>query len=143
MGVGLNPNIESISIAMQLIYQAVNLDLCEYHPDFIEQIEGYSGLLDILCPNPVFSWLRFLKTELDLDLSNITNQKELDALVARHFRGNHERIRPGLTADALSTRFAMEAVRAGYPPRLFSFHSLRAGFLCSAVVNGLRKGLKH
>lgn len=35
----------------------------------------------------------------------------------------------------LSTRFKAAARKAGYPHELFTFHSLRAGFICSALLN--------
>jgi hypothetical protein len=38
------------------------------------------------------------------------------------------------------TRFKAAAEKAGYPMELFSFHSLRAGFICSAMINGSLSG---
>lgn len=42
----------------------------------------------------------------------------------------------GLAKDTMRTRFKAAAERAGYPHELFSFHSMRSGFICSALLNG-------
>lgn len=110
----------------------------EEYEDNVEP--GYEGDLDIECPNPVYYWVKFLKSEVDIDLSNIQSQDQLDQIVSNYLKTNHNLIRPNLNADSLSRRLAMESVHAGYPIGLFSFHSLRAGFLCTAVVNGIRRG---
>ncbi|KAL6053045.1 hypothetical protein QOT17_018219 [Balamuthia mandrillaris] len=46
----------------------------------------------------------------------------------------------GWDRDALNMRLRSRAKAAGYPPYLFSFHSLRAGFLCSALI---KEGLNN
>lgn len=101
---------------------------------------GYEGDLDIECPNPVYYWVEFLRSEIDIDLTIDRSQGQLDQIVNTILSNDHNLIRPNLNADTLSRRLAMESVHAGYPNGLFSFHSLRAGFLCSAVVNGIRRG---
>lgn len=40
----------------------------------------------------------------------------------------------GLSEEALRERFKSAASKAGYPDGLLSFHSLRSGFLCSALI---------
>ncbi|KAH7818156.1 uncharacterized protein MONOS_3954 [Monocercomonoides exilis] len=39
-----------------------------------------------------------------------------------------------LSTDAMRERFKERAKNAGYPRSLFSFHSLRSGFICSALI---------
>ncbi|KAL6078946.1 hypothetical protein QOT17_001099, partial [Balamuthia mandrillaris] len=47
----------------------------------------------------------------------------------------------GWSRDTLNAKLQDRAVRAGYPEGLFSFHSLRAGFLCTALIlEGLQEG---
>lgn len=40
----------------------------------------------------------------------------------------------GMSKDSMRETFKDRAIRAGFPAKLFSFHSLRAGFLCSALL---------
>lgn len=40
-----------------------------------------------------------------------------------------------ISTESMRTRFKSRAMAAGYPVDLFGFHSLRSGFLCSAVIN--------
>jgi hypothetical protein len=50
----------------------------------------------------------------------------------------------GLKEDAMSIRFRIRSEHAGYPQMLFSFHSLRAGFLCSAIIHsGINSFIFH
>lgn len=102
-------------------------------------MEGVSYDLDIDCPNPVYHWIELIKLELGVDLREATTQDELDEIVRTVFLPNKDLVR-NITPDALSSRFARECVNAGYPEGYFSFHALRIGWLCSAIIQALRSG---
>jgi hypothetical protein len=43
-----------------------------------------------------------------------------------------------LSTDAMAEAFATACEKAGFPSRYFTFHSLRAGFICSALTDALK-----
>ena len=47
------------------------------------------------------------------------------------------------TTDAMAEAFAIAAEKAGFPPRYLTFHSLRAGFICSALMEAALCGTEH
>lgn len=74
----------------------------------------------------VVYWLKtHLKDNFDLDLLDIENWDEYSKSV---------KLWPW-SKDAMRLMFKTRAESAGFPYHLFSFHSLRAGFLCSALLN--------
>lgn len=93
---------------------------------------------EFLCPNPVYYLVRFLEHETKVDILNAKTQAELNAIV-KIFQKIPKLLR-NLKASALSARFVIECINAGYPPHLLSFHSLRAGTLCRAVIFALLLG---
>lgn len=109
-------------------------------PTVLGKSEEVTFQQHVECPNPVFQWVELLKAELNVDLRDATSQEQLDHIVATVLLPNDSLVRD-ILPDALSSRFARECVNAGYPVGFFSFHSLRIGWLCSAVINGLRQGL--
>jgi hypothetical protein len=50
----------------------------------------------------------------------------------RHSRGDERLFR--WKASAAREIFSDRVLNAGFPPGLFSYHSLRSGFLCSALL---------
>ena len=70
-----------------------------------------------------FKWFRLLLLQKGLDLESF---KELgDRREEKLFHWN---------AGGAREIFADRAKSAGFPPGLFSYHSLRSGFLCSALL---------
>ncbi|KAH7818577.1 uncharacterized protein MONOS_14930 [Monocercomonoides exilis] len=72
-------------------------------------------------------WLnQHLKNAFDLDLHNRDSWVLGDMLKKQRLWN--------LTRDAMSQRLRRRAQAAGYPHDLFSFHSFRSGFMCSAIL---------
>lgn len=57
-------------------------------------------------------------------------------------KANSEKSLFGLNKDALRERFKNAAERAGYLHGLLSFHSLRSGFICSALIKAYQRLLR-
>ncbi len=86
-------------------------------------IEGYPGRYKVL--DPVY-WLdRYLDNTFQLKLLEMKywppEKKELLLF-------------QGWSQDAMSARLRSRSMKAGFPKNLHSMHSLRAGFLCSAII---------
>ena len=77
--------------------------------------------------NFVFHLARHLKLVFDIDLLSFDRFKISSEILDLKIWN--------YTEDSLRERFKSRAVCAGYPRSLFSYHSLRSGFICSAIIN--------
>lgn len=84
--------------------------------------------------DPVYWIARHLKTKFNLDLLDFQRAS---------FRKEHlndDRLLFPWDKDALSIKMREFSERAGFEDKTFSFHSLRSGFLCSALMDAATKG---
>ncbi|KAL6079559.1 hypothetical protein QOT17_000671 [Balamuthia mandrillaris] len=87
-----------------------------------------------ICLGDFIYWLnKHLLCKHGLDLHKFHNWHLMDAQIQTSLWG--------WSRDTLNAKLQDQAVRAGYPEGLFSFHSLHAGFLCTALIlEGLQEG---
>ena len=91
--------------------------------DHVVTIEGDNNEKD---PSDIIYWLRMsLRLYHDLDLFNLQNLPP--SVLAKPLFG-------GLSRDSMRERIKIRCLQAGYPSGRFGFHSLRSGFMCSALL---------
>ncbi|KAH7818782.1 uncharacterized protein MONOS_15150 [Monocercomonoides exilis] len=77
-------------------------------------------------PTDAVYWLsKYLQKRINIKLSEFEKRKNEVDLNQTLFT---------LSTDAMRERFKARAEQAGYPRSLFSFHSLRSGFICTALI---------
>jgi hypothetical protein len=93
-------------------------------------IEGYPEQYAL--SDPVYWLQQHLKENFNLSLLSFNS-----------WNRDHELLDSKLwhwKTDAMSSMLTDRSVAAGYPPGFFSFHCLRSGFICTALLNNLLSG---
>ena len=99
-------------------------------PQWNHEVTIEGSILNESPTDAVYYLNQWLKKKINMDLTTFSNE----------FNGDMSTSLFDFSKDAMRERWKIAAIKAGYPPLFFSFHSLRSGFICSSLLNAQKTG---
>ena len=116
------------SPSSDLLLVQIRLRVNKGNPNW-DQIITLEGDPSVLSSDDAVYWLNeHLKKQFTLDLNDFTTWKDNGS-------ATEDALLWDMSTDAMNRRFKDRAFLAGYPDCLLTFHSLRSGFICTALLN--------